>query len=123
MRKSVLRYVVWLEPFVVRLGDFGHLKQQLRVLARDIAVAGDTTPIFRAITLQCSDIFDCNAILLAPFTGAGIDPETVVAENEREQVRGRAVVVKRLKPLPIEAVTPSVRWLQSTSGKSSHPLT
>ena len=34
----------------------------------------------------------------------GIDPETVVAENEREQVRGRAVVVKRLKPLPIEAV-------------------
>ena len=34
----------------------------------------------------------------------GIDPETVVAENEREQVRGRAVVVKRLRPLPIEAV-------------------
>ena len=34
----------------------------------------------------------------------GIDPETVVAANEREQVRGRAVVVKRLKPLPIEAV-------------------
>jgi len=34
----------------------------------------------------------------------GIDPETVVAENEREQVRGRALVVKRLKPLPIEAV-------------------
>ena len=34
----------------------------------------------------------------------GIDPETVVAANEREQVRGRAVVVKRLRPLPIEAV-------------------
>jgi len=34
----------------------------------------------------------------------GIDPETVVAPNEREQVRGRAIVVKRLKPLPIEAV-------------------
>jgi len=33
-----------------------------------------------------------------------IDPETVVAPNEREQVRGRAIVVKRLKPLPIEAV-------------------
>jgi len=48
-------------------------------LTRDIAVAGDTTPIFRAITLQCSDIFDCNAILLAPFTGAGIDPETVAS--------------------------------------------
>src|SRR4051812_24207835 len=34
----------------------------------------------------------------------GIDPETVVRPDEREQVRGRAVVVKKLKPLPIEAV-------------------
>jgi phosphoribosylaminoimidazole-succinocarboxamide synthase len=34
----------------------------------------------------------------------GIDPETVVAPEERDQVRGRAIVVKRLKPLPIEAV-------------------
>jgi phosphoribosylaminoimidazole-succinocarboxamide synthase len=34
----------------------------------------------------------------------GIDPESVVAENEKPQVRGRAVVVKKLKPLPIEAV-------------------
>jgi len=34
----------------------------------------------------------------------GIDPESVVQQSEREQVRGRAVVVKKLKPLPIEAV-------------------
>ncbi|MBI3093738.1 MAG: phosphoribosylaminoimidazolesuccinocarboxamide synthase [Rhodocyclales bacterium] len=35
----------------------------------------------------------------------GIDPETVVADEvERSQVRARALVVKRLKPLPIEAV-------------------
>jgi phosphoribosylaminoimidazole-succinocarboxamide synthase len=34
----------------------------------------------------------------------GIDPETVVKPEERDQVRGRAVVVKKLKPLPIEAV-------------------
>ena len=35
----------------------------------------------------------------------GIDPETVVQrEDERDQVRGRAIVVKKLKPLPIEAV-------------------
>lgn len=35
----------------------------------------------------------------------GIDPESVVeTDAEREQVRGRSVVVKRLKPLPIEAV-------------------
>lgn len=34
----------------------------------------------------------------------GIDPETVVAEDEREQVRGRAMVVKRFKPILIECV-------------------
>ncbi|MDE2130047.1 MAG: phosphoribosylaminoimidazolesuccinocarboxamide synthase [Betaproteobacteria bacterium] len=34
----------------------------------------------------------------------GIDPASVVAPGEREQVRGRALVVKRLKPLPVEAV-------------------
>jgi phosphoribosylaminoimidazole-succinocarboxamide synthase len=34
----------------------------------------------------------------------GIAPESVVAPNEVDQVRGRAVVAKRLQPLPIEAV-------------------
>ena len=34
----------------------------------------------------------------------GIDPESVVAPGERDQVRGRSIVVKRLKPLPVEAV-------------------
>ena len=41
---------------------------------------------------------------IVPNQLTGIDPESVVAESERDQVRGRAVVVKRLKPLPIEAV-------------------
>lgn len=34
----------------------------------------------------------------------GIPPESVVAENEREQVRDRAFVIRRLRPLPIEAI-------------------
>ena len=34
----------------------------------------------------------------------GIDPESVVSASEKDQVRGRSVVVKKLKPLPIEAV-------------------
>jgi phosphoribosylaminoimidazole-succinocarboxamide synthase len=35
----------------------------------------------------------------------GIDPESVVkGEDEKAQVRGRAVVVRKLKPLPVEAV-------------------
>ena len=33
-----------------------------------------------------------------------IPPESVVAPNEVEQVRGRAVVALRLKPIPVEAV-------------------
>ncbi|HET7863051.1 MAG TPA: phosphoribosylaminoimidazolesuccinocarboxamide synthase, partial [Burkholderiaceae bacterium] len=34
----------------------------------------------------------------------GDDPESVVTPAERAQVRGRAMLVKRLRPLPIEAV-------------------
>lgn len=33
-----------------------------------------------------------------------INPESVVTENERHQVHGRAFVIRRLKPLPIEAI-------------------
>jgi phosphoribosylaminoimidazole-succinocarboxamide synthase len=35
---------------------------------------------------------------------SGDDPASVVAEDEREQVSGRSMLVKRLKPLPVEAV-------------------
>ncbi|MBL8512611.1 MAG: phosphoribosylaminoimidazolesuccinocarboxamide synthase [Betaproteobacteria bacterium] len=41
---------------------------------------------------------------IVPNQLTGIDPESVVAENERDQVRGRAIVVKKYKVLPIEAV-------------------
>jgi phosphoribosylaminoimidazole-succinocarboxamide synthase len=34
----------------------------------------------------------------------GDDPESAVAPDERAQVRGRSMLVKRLRPLPIEAV-------------------
>ena len=34
----------------------------------------------------------------------GIDPETLVAPAERDEVRGRSMVVKRMRPLPVEAV-------------------
>lgn len=41
---------------------------------------------------------------IVPNQLTGIDPETVVAPNERDQVRGRAIVVRKYKVLPIEAV-------------------
>ena len=34
----------------------------------------------------------------------GIDPETVVEPEEREQVRGRSIVVRRFDTIPVEAV-------------------
>ncbi len=34
----------------------------------------------------------------------GIEPESVVSPDERRQVAGRSMVVRRLKPLPIEAI-------------------
>jgi phosphoribosylaminoimidazole-succinocarboxamide synthase len=42
---------------------------------------------------------------IVPNQLTGIDPQTVVqGEDERAQVKGRSIVVKKLKPLPIEAV-------------------
>ena len=34
----------------------------------------------------------------------GDDPESVVNDDERDQVRGRSMLVRRLRPLPVEAV-------------------
>src|SRR5690606_15203201 len=39
-----------------------------------------------------------------PNHGTDIDPKDVVSIQERDQVEGRAVVVKRLKPILVEAV-------------------
>jgi phosphoribosylaminoimidazole-succinocarboxamide synthase len=47
----------------------------------------------------------------------GIDPATVVAASEREQVAGRAIVVNKYKVLPIEAV---VRGYLEGSGWSEY---
>ncbi len=41
---------------------------------------------------------------IVPNQLTGVDPETVVTPEEKPQVRGRSVVVKKLKALPIEAV-------------------
>ena len=50
----------------------------------------------------------------------GDDPESVVTVAEREQVRGRSMLVKRLKPLPVEAV---VRGYLAGSGWKEYQRT
>jgi phosphoribosylaminoimidazole-succinocarboxamide synthase len=51
-----------------------------------------------------SDFWFARLAHVIPNHLTGIAPESVVAPGEADQVRGRAVVVRRLKPLPIEAV-------------------
>jgi phosphoribosylaminoimidazole-succinocarboxamide synthase len=41
---------------------------------------------------------------VVPSQALDIAPESVVAENERDQVAGRAIVVRKLKALPVEAI-------------------
>ena len=41
---------------------------------------------------------------IVPSQALDIDPATVVAANERDQVAGRAIVVRKLKALPVEAI-------------------
>ena len=51
---------------------------------------------------------------------SGIAPESVVSPSEQEQVRGRAFVTKKLKPLPIEAI---VRGYLAGSGWKDYQKT
>ncbi len=51
---------------------------------------------------------------------SGDDPQSVVSADERAQVRGRSMLVKRLRPLPVEAV---VRGYLAGSGWKEYQST
>ena len=74
-----------------------------RLSAFDV-ILSDPIPKKGAVLTAVADFWFAKLGHIVPNQLTGIDPECVVAAAEREQVRGRAVVVKRLKPLPIEAV-------------------
>jgi phosphoribosylaminoimidazole-succinocarboxamide synthase len=74
-----------------------------RLSAFDV-VLPDPIPGKGAVLTAVADFWFKKLAHIIPSQLTGIDPETVVAANERDQVHGRAIVVKRLKPLPIEAV-------------------
>src|SRR5574343_1264186 len=74
-----------------------------RLSAFDVILPDPIPGKGKVLTQLANFWFDKLAHIL-PNQLTGIDPESVVAASEREQVRGRALVVKRLKPLPIEAV-------------------
>jgi phosphoribosylaminoimidazole-succinocarboxamide synthase len=56
------------------------------------------------VLTRISDFWFARLGHILPNQLTGIAPESVVAPEERNQVIGRATVVRRLKPLPIEAI-------------------
>ncbi|MBS1229692.1 MAG: phosphoribosylaminoimidazolesuccinocarboxamide synthase [Proteobacteria bacterium] len=74
-----------------------------RLSAFDVILPTPIPSKGKVLTQMANFWFDRLAYIL-PNQLTGIDPESVVLPSEREQVRGRGLVVKRLKPLPIEAV-------------------
>jgi phosphoribosylaminoimidazole-succinocarboxamide synthase len=84
-------------------------EDKMLLLASDRLSAYDVimpTPIpekGRVLT-QIANFWFAKLAHVVPNHLTGIDPETVVAPAEREQVRGRAIVVKKLATLPVEAV-------------------
>jgi len=75
-----------------------------RLSAFDV-VLSDPIPDKGAVLTQMSNFWFEKLAHVVPNHLTGIDPESVVAdEAEKAQVRGRSVVVKKLKALPIEAV-------------------
>ena len=75
-----------------------------RLSAFDV-VLPDPIPDKGAVLTQMSNFWFEKLAHVVPNHLTGIDPESVVADDaEKAQVRARSVVVKKLKPLPIEAV-------------------
>ena len=90
-----------------------------RLSAFDVVLA-DPIPDKGRVLNEMANFWFAKLGNIVPNQLTGIDPETVVLENERLQVKGRSVVVKKLKPLPIEAV---VRGYLSGSGWKDYQKT
>ena len=75
-----------------------------RLSAFDV-ILGDPIPEKGRVLTEMANFWFARLGHVVPNHLTGIDPETVVAgADEKAQVRGRSIVVKKLKPLPIEAV-------------------
>jgi phosphoribosylaminoimidazole-succinocarboxamide synthase len=74
-----------------------------RLSAYDVILPTPVPEKGRVLT-QLSNFWFGRLGSIVPNHLTGIDPEEVVAPGEREQVRGRAIVARKLAPLPIEAV-------------------
>jgi phosphoribosylaminoimidazole-succinocarboxamide synthase len=74
-----------------------------RISAFDV-ILDDPIPGKGAVLTALTEFWLGKLAHIVPNHSTGIAPEDVVAADERDQVQGRAVVVKRLKPILVEAV-------------------
>jgi phosphoribosylaminoimidazole-succinocarboxamide synthase len=74
-----------------------------RISAFDV-ILDDPVPGKGQVLTELTEFWLQKLAHVLPNHSTGIDPQDVVAPGERDQVIGRAVVVKRLKPIMVEAV-------------------
>lgn len=74
-----------------------------RISAFDV-ILDDPVPGKGEVLTRLTDFWLERLAHVIPNHSTGIDPAEVVAPEEREQVAGRAVVVKRLRPILVECV-------------------
>ena len=74
-----------------------------RISAFDV-ILDDPIPGKGQVLTELTEFWLQKLAHILPNHSTGIDPRDVVAPDERDQVTGRAVVVKRLKPILVEAV-------------------
>ncbi|CAB3696036.1 phosphoribosylaminoimidazolesuccinocarboxamide synthase [Trinickia soli] len=90
-----------------------------RLSAFDV-IMGEPIPRKGEVLNQMANFWFERLQHIVPNHMTGIAPETVVAADEVEQVKGRAVVVKRLEPILVEAV---VRGYLAGSGWKDYQAT
>jgi len=90
-----------------------------RLSAFDV-VMGEPIPGKGIVLNQMANFWFDQLAHVIPNHLTGIAPETVVAVNEVDQVKGRAIVTQRLKPIMVEAV---VRGYLSGSGWKDYQAT
>lgn len=74
-----------------------------RISAFDV-ILDDPIPGKGAVLTELTEFWLGKLSHIVPNHSTGVDPADVVAPAERDQVAGRAVVVKRLQPVLVEAV-------------------
>jgi len=87
-----------------------------RLSAFDV-IMGEPIPGKGALLTQMALFWFAQLDGIVPNHLTGDDPESVVSVDERAQVRGRSMLVQRLRPLPVEAV---VRGYLAGSGWSEY---